>query len=57
MTRAVPRAISLVPKFVLSKMSHESGHSESKFYYPGELSPMQNYVISRQLTPTAKKGI
>ena len=28
----------LLPKFVLSKMSHESEHSQSEFYYPGELS-------------------
>ena len=30
--------ILLLPKFVLSTMSHESEHSESEFYYPGELS-------------------
>ena len=29
--------ILLLPKFVLSTMSHESEHSESEFYYPGEL--------------------
>ena len=28
----------MLPKFVLSKMSHESEHSQSEFYYPGELS-------------------
>ena len=28
----------LLPKFVLSKMSHESEHSQSELYYPGELS-------------------
>ena len=28
----------LLSKFVLSTMSHESEHSESEFYYPGELS-------------------
>ena len=28
----------LLPKFVLSTMSHESEHSESEFYYPDELS-------------------
>ena len=30
--------ILLLPRFVLSTMSHESEHSESEFYYPGELS-------------------
>ena len=30
--------ILLLPKFVLSTMSHESEHSEGEFYYPGELS-------------------
>ena len=30
--------ILLLPKFVLSTMSHESEHSESEIYYPGELS-------------------
>ena len=30
------KTILLLPKFVLSKMSHESEHSESEFYYPGE---------------------
>ena len=28
----------VLPKFILSKMSHESGHSERELYYPGELS-------------------
>ena len=32
------KTILLLPKFILSKMSHESEHSESEFYYPGELS-------------------
>ena len=32
------KPILLLPKFVLSKMSHESEHSESKFYYSDELS-------------------
>ena len=35
------KTILLLPKFVLtasSKMSHESEHSQSEFYYPGELS-------------------
>ena len=32
------KTILLLAKFVLSKMSHESEHSESEFYYPGELS-------------------
>ena len=30
--------ILLLPKVVLSTMSHESEHSESEFYYPGEFS-------------------
>ena len=30
--------ILLLPKFVLSTMSHESEHSESKLCYPGKLS-------------------
>ena len=30
--------ILLLPKSVLSKMSHESEHFESEFYYAGELS-------------------
>ena len=30
--------ILLLPKFVLSTMSHESEHSVSEFYHPGELS-------------------
>ena len=32
------KTILLPPKFVLSKMSHGSEHSESEFYHPGELS-------------------
>ena len=32
------KTILLLPKFILSKMSHESEHSESELYYPGELS-------------------
>ena len=32
------KTIFLLPKFVLSKMSHESEHSQSELYYPGELS-------------------
>ena len=31
------KTILLLPKFVLFKMSHESEHSKSEFYYPGEL--------------------
>ena len=31
------KTILLLPKFVLLKMSHESEHSRSEFYYPGEL--------------------
>ena len=45
----------LLPKFVLSKMSCESEHSDSIFYYPGELSHAE--LLSRQLTPKAKKEI
>ena len=36
--RVTEKAILLLPKFVLSKMSHEIQHSETEFYYPGELS-------------------
>ena len=36
--RVNDKNILLLPKFVLSKMSHEIEHSESEFYYPGELS-------------------
>ena len=32
------KTILLLPKFALSKMSDESKHSESEFYYPGEMS-------------------
>ena len=32
------KTMLLLPKFVLSKMSHESEHSQSEIYYPGELS-------------------
>ena len=32
------KTILLLPKFVFSKMSHESEHSQSEFYYLGELS-------------------
>ena len=50
--------ILLLPKFVLSTMSHESEHSESEFYYPDELSHAELlYFFSRQLTPKAKKEI
>ena len=48
------KTILLLPEFVLSKMSHESEHSESEFYYQGELSDAE---LSRQLTPKAKKEI
>ena len=33
--RVNDKIILLLPKFVLSKVSHESEHSESEFYYPG----------------------
>ena len=36
--RVNDKNILFPPKFVLSKMSHEREHSESVFYYPGELS-------------------
>ena len=32
------KTILLLPEFVLSKMSHESEHSEREFYYSGESS-------------------
>ena len=47
------KTILLLPKFVLSKMSDESKHSESEFYYPGEMS----HAERRQLTPKAKNEI
>ena len=47
--------ILLLPKFVLSTMSHESEHSESEFYYPGELSHAE--LLQSTLTPKAKKEI
>ena len=34
----MPKTTLLLPKFVLSKMSHEIEHSESEFYYPGKVS-------------------
>ena len=39
-------------------MSHESEHSESEFYYPGELSHAEltgNYFISGQLLQNFKR--
>ena len=36
--RVNDKTILLLPKFVLSKTSHESQHSQSEFHYPGELS-------------------
>ena len=47
--------ILLLPKFVLSTMSHESEHAEGEFYYPAELS--RSELLSRQLSPKAKKEI
>ena len=54
--------ILLLPKFVLSTMSHESEHSESEFYYPGELShaellqsPTQSERKERNLTLLANE--
>ena len=52
------KTILLLPKFILSKMSHESEHSESEFYYPGELShaellhqsPTHSEIKERNLT-------
>ena len=38
--------ILVLPKFVLSTMSHESEHSESEFYYPGELSHAELLQLS-----------
>ena len=35
--RVMTKTILLLPNFVLSEMSHESEHSESEFYHPGEL--------------------
>ena len=53
------KTILLLPKFVLSKMSHESEHSESVMRANFTIQancPMQNY-FSRQLAPKAKKEI
>ena len=46
------KTIFLLPKFVLSKMSHESEHSESGFYYPDELS----HAELLHLSPTHSKS-
>ena len=54
--------ILLLPNFVLSTMSHESVHSESEFYYPGELfhaellqSPTLSESKERNLTLLRRK--
>ena len=48
--------ILLLPKFVLSTMSHESEHSEREFYYPGELqSPTHSESKERNLTLLANE--
>ena len=57
------KKILLLPKFVLSKMSHESEHSQSEFYYPGELfhvelihqSPTHSENKERNLTLLANE--
>ena len=52
--RVNDKIILLLPKFVLSKMSHEIEHSESEFYYPGELSYAELHVPQLP-TPKVKK--
>ena len=47
------KPILLLPKFVLSKISHESEHSESKFYYPGELSHAE--LLHQSPTPSKRR--
>ena len=57
------KTILLLPKFVFSKMSHESEHSQSEFYYPGELphaellhqSPTHSESEERNLTLLSRK--
>ena len=57
------KTILLLPKFVFSKMSHESEHSQSEFYYPGELchaellhqSPTHSESEERKLTLLANE--
>ena len=54
----------LLPKFVLSKTNHESEHSESEFYHPGELphaellhqSPTHSKSRERNLTLLANEA-
>ena len=44
------KTILLLPEFVLSKMSHESEHSQSEFYYPGELSHAELRILHQSPT-------
>ena len=62
-TRTTKSKINFVAaKLILSKMSHESEHSESEFYYPGKLShaellqsPTHSESKERNLTLLAKE--
>ena len=47
--------ILLLPKFVLSTMSHESEHSESEFHYPGGLSHAELHFSRNSLRKQRKK--
>ena len=49
------KTILLLPKFVISKMSHESEHSESEFYYPGELSHAELSLLHQSPTHSESK--
>ena len=49
------KTILLLPEFVLSKMSHESEHSESEFYYPGELSHAELSLLHQSPTHSESK--
>ena len=50
------KTILLLPKFVLSKLSHESEHSEREFYYPGELSHAKLHVSLLHQSPTRSES-
>ena len=47
--------ILLLPKFVLSTMSHEREHAEGEFYYPAELSRSELLQSHNSLRKQRKK--
>ena len=49
------KTILLLPKFVFSKIRHESEHSESEFYYPGELSYAELSLLHQLPTHSESK--